>query len=92
MTKRQAREFTQLSASALDRTLAAGRIRSIKLGEGRSAPVRIVRDQLLVDLGLIENQPRRRRRDRQAERELHAAAARFGIDIEDETARVASTP
>ena len=92
LTKAQARDFLQWSASALDRALATGRIRSIKLGKGKSAPVRIPRDALLEDLGLVEGQHRRRRRDRQADAELHRAAARFGIDIEDETPRVAATP
>lgn len=84
-TKRQVREFLQWSDSALDRALASGRIKFIKLGDGMSAPVRIPRDQLLEDLGLVEKQPSRRRRDRQADAEGHRAAARFNIDIIEET-------
>ena len=91
-TKRQVREFLQWSDSALNRALAAGRIKSIKLGSGKSAPVRIPRDQMLEDVGLIENVPSRRRRNLQAEREKHAAAARFGLNLEDNTTPRAAAP
>ena len=84
--------FARWSRSELSRRMKAGAFESVKLSEGRSGRVRIVRDSLLAHLGLIADEPRRRRRDRQVDAELHRAAARFGIDIEDETPSVAATP
>ena len=83
LTADEASAFARWSRSELNRRMKAHQFEWIKLSEGRSGRVRIVRDSLLAHLGLIDDtKPRRRRRDRQAQQEMHTASARFNIDIE----------
>ena len=77
-------QFARWSRSELNRRMKRHEFEWVKLSEGRSGRVRIVRDSLLTHLGLIDSsKPPRRRRDRRAQAEQHRAAARFGIDIEE---------
>jgi excisionase family DNA binding protein len=74
LTVPQAAELLQLSRRSVDRRIAAGDIAVARLGKGPRAPVRVVRDALLADLGLI-GKADTRRRARQARAEQHAALA-----------------
>ena len=74
MTPAQVCTLLQCSRKTLDRLLAAGDVPYIKLGRGRSAPVRIARDALMQSLGLESGRQQRRRR-RQADAEFHRAMA-----------------
>ena len=66
-----------LSRSTIDRRLAAGEWPSIRLGQGKRAPVRILRDGLPLAIALT-TATRGRRYSRQAEAELHAALVAVG--------------
>lgn len=77
MTKAQTASFLQVSVRALDRMLNNGILPSVKLGTGRSAPVRIPRDQLMQSLGLLSVSEARRRK-RVALAEKYAALALTG--------------
>lgn len=72
MTPAQACEFLQCSRRTLDRMLADGTIRYVKLGKAKSAGIRIV--DPMADLGLVSE--RKQARDRkQAESEYVACMA-----------------
>ncbi len=75
-TKRQAAAFLQCSEKSLERMLADGSVRYVKLGRGRSAPVRIPSAQFFGD---PESKRQRARRSRQADAEYHLCAARLGL-------------
>ena len=74
MTPAQVCTLLQCSRKTLDRLLAAGDVPFIKLGSGRSAPVRIPRAGLMESLGL-ESKRTQRRRSRSADAEFHRAMA-----------------
>lgn len=83
LTKQQAAALCQISPSTLMRRVNDGTIVSATLG----TTVRIPRDPLLVQLGLVSGRSQRRQ-SRQAVHEAHQAAARFGLAVEgDEVAR-----
>lgn len=79
LTKQQACEFLQVSPKSLERMLSDGTLPFTKLGKSRSTPVRIPRDQMLRELGLISRSSIRRHR-RVADAEYHRVMAQMGSE------------
>lgn len=74
LTVVQACELLGCGRRTLTRMMHDGAIRWSKLGRGRSAPIRIVRDSLLAAVGL-ESRSGQQRRHSAAEAEYHQAMA-----------------
>jgi excisionase family DNA binding protein len=77
LSKRQAAEFFGVSMKAVERMLTDGTLPFTKLGKSRSSPIRISRDQMLQELGLISRGTSRRRR-RVGDAEYHRVMAQMG--------------
>lgn len=74
LTVRQAAAFLQCSRKTLHRLMASGELPYVKLGTGKSAPIRISRDVLMRYAGL-ESGRGQRRRNQEVEAEYFSALA-----------------
>lgn len=78
LTRGQLREILQVKNGTIARMVTEGLIRPIKLGSGRSAPVRFSRDDLMNALGLGTPAAIVHRRRKAATAELHLVQAMTG--------------
>jgi excisionase family DNA binding protein len=74
--------YLSLSVATIDRLVAAGRLRAVKLGSGRSASVRIQRASLLKLVGELPESGCEHGKQRAAQTEFTAAAAAVGLSNE----------
>jgi len=62
LTVQQAARFLNMSAKATRRAIGDGSLPSVKVGQAKSAPIRVPRDLMLARFGLLPtSEPGRRR-------------------------------